>query len=183
MHSILVIIIFLLVSNCLHLPTICKIILLDIDYRITFFSSSSFYTFKMSLYFLLACIVFDEKAIIQNFYLVSVFKICPHLQFQHFIICPVVFLFVYTLFWVLSTSWIYSFLSFIHFGKFSGISSNIFLCLFLFLFHFQDLNYPYARPFDITQQLSHALLFLFVFSVLFFGFFLSFPLHFILDDF
>lgn len=60
--------IVLLVSKCLHLPTLCKITLLGIDYRITFFPF--FYSLKMFLSFLLACIELDEKTIIQNFYLV-----------------------------------------------------------------------------------------------------------------
>lgn len=81
-------------------------------------------------------------------------------------------------FWY-STSWIYSCLLLILKIIRHLFFSNIFSVLF-FLFYFQDLNYPYARPFDIAQQLSHDLL-LFVFSFVFF--FSSLTLHFSLDDF
>ena len=82
------------------------------------------------------------------------------------------FLYVYVIFF--DTQLLEFIVVFINFGKLSGIYFFKYFSVLFFPFYFQDLNYPYARPFDIAQQLSHNLL-LFVFSFLF-VFFLSLSL-------
>ena len=132
-----------------------------------------------------------KKLEFRTFIWFFVFKTCPHLQFSRFYtkilwenpnilfwstqynIANCVFLCICHFF---DTQLLEFIVVFINFGKLSGIYFFKYFSVLFFPFYFQDLNYPYARPFDIAQQLSHNLL-LFVFSFLFVCFFLSLSLR------
>lgn len=99
MHPKLVIMTLLYQYLITYIYMICKIIPLNIDYRIIL-CSSSFCIFKMSLCFLLSCIVFDEKIIIQTFsWLLS--KIF-YLQLYEVYMPRCVFIFIYPVWSILS---------------------------------------------------------------------------------